>query len=192
MSRIGVYILKVFVDSDDEELKRLYEEKADEINKYYWNKSIKELDKYYDAGFDLYCPESGSVCYGDSIKINHRVKCSMKFVLDESADFGKKTLIDLNNVSYYTYPRSSTGSKTPLRLANSVGIIDAGYRGHLISVFDHIKPNEGSFHIEKYQRLMQVCSPNMTYPLIVELVNSEEELSGPTARGSGGFGSKGT
>ena len=191
MSRIGVYILKVFVDSDDAELKRLYNEKATEINKYYWNKSIKELDKYYDAGFDLYCPEGGSVSYGDSIKINHKVKCSMKFVLDESADWGKKTLVNLNNVSYYTYPRSSTGSKTPLRLANSVGIIDAGYRGHLISVFDHVKPKEDKFVIEKYQRLMQICSPNMTYPLIVELVETEEELSGPTIRGSGGFGSKG-
>jgi dUTP pyrophosphatase len=191
MSRIGVYILKVFVDSDDAELKRLYNEKATEINKYYWNKSIKELDKYYDAGFDLYCPEGGSVSYGDSIKINHKVKCSMKFVLDESADWGKKTLVNLNNVSYYTYPRSSTGSKTPLRLANSVGIIDAGYRGHLISVFDHVKPKEGEFVIEKYQRLMQICSHNMTYPLIVELVETEEELSGPTIRGSGGFGSKG-
>lgn len=191
MTSIGVYILKLFVDSDDNELCRLYKEKADEVNKYYWNKSIRNLDKYYDAGFDLYCPEGATVSYGNTLKINHKVKCSMAFVLDESADWGKETLIKLNNVSYYTYPRSSTGSKSPLRLANSVGIIDAGYRGHLISVFDHVKPNESEFVVEKYQRLMQICSPNMTYPLIVQIVSTEAELSGPTARGSGGFGSTG-
>ena len=33
---------------------------------------------------------------------------------------------------YYLYPRSSI-SKTPLRLANSVGIIDAGYRGNIMA-----------------------------------------------------------
>ena len=39
-------------------------------------------------------------------------------------------------VSYYLYPRSSVSTKTPLRLANSVGIIDSGYRGNIKAVFD--------------------------------------------------------
>ena len=39
---------------------------------------------------------------------------------------------------YYLYPRSSTGSKTPLRLSNSIGVIDSGYRGNLIACFDNI------------------------------------------------------
>ena len=34
------------------------------------------------------------------------------------------------NIGYYLYPRSSI-SKTPLILANSVGIIDSGYRGNI-------------------------------------------------------------
>ena len=47
------------------------------------------------------------------------------------------------NTGYYMYPRSSL-SKTKLRLANSVGIIDSGYRGNLIGMFDliNMKVNE--------------------------------------------------
>ena len=35
------------------------------------------------------------------------------------------------------FPRSSTGAKTTLRLSNSVGIIDSGYRGELGVLFDN-------------------------------------------------------
>ena len=35
-------------------------------------------------------------------------------------------------------PRSSI-SKTPLRLANAVGLIDAGYRGEIMAAVDNIK-----------------------------------------------------
>ena len=48
-------------------------------------------------------------------------------------------MIDSNNnyLSYYLYPRSSI-SKLNIRLANSVGIIDSGYRGKSIrSLFRH-------------------------------------------------------
>ena len=44
---------------------------------------------------------------------------------------------DEKNVSYYLYPRSSI-IKTPLRMSNSVGIIDAGYRGNIIGCVDNI------------------------------------------------------
>ena len=91
-------------------------------------------------------------------------------------------------VGYYLYPRSSTGTKTPLRLANSVGIIDSGYRGHIIAVFDNWK--EENYCIEPYQRMAQLCPPNLTYPMYVKIVESEEEL-GFTSRGTGGFGSTG-
>jgi len=93
-----------------------------------------------------------------------------------------------HSVGYYLYPRSSTGTKTPLRLANSVGIIDSGYRGHIIAVFDNWK--EENYYIEPYQRMAQLCPPNLTYPIYVQMVDSEEEL-GRTRRGAGGFGSTG-
>ena len=88
-------------------------------------------------------------------------------------------------VGYFLYPRSSTGTKTPLRLANSIGIIDAGYRGNYIAAFDNIR--EPVFTVERLQRLVQICPPNLTYPMRVELVEELEE----TERGAGGFGSTG-
>ena len=39
------------------------------------------------------------------------------------------------STGFYLHPRSSI-SKTKLRLANSTGIIDAGYRGHIMAMFD--------------------------------------------------------
>jgi len=88
-------------------------------------------------------------------------------------------------VGYFLYPRSSTGTKTPLRLANSIGIIDSGYRGNYIAAFDNIRSE--SFKVERLQRLVQICPPNLTYPLRVELVEELEQ----TTRGAGGFGSTG-
>ena len=91
-------------------------------------------------------------------------------------------------VGYYLYPRSSTGSKTPLRMANSVGIIDSGYRGNIIAVFDNWLDDD--YTVQASSRVVQLCPPNLTHPIVVRLVNEESEL-GVTTRGNGGFGSTG-
>ena len=100
---------------------------------------------------------------------------------------------------FYLYPRSSI-SKTRMRLANSVGIIDAGYRGDLIAAVDTIGLfgstdiwhvwKETLSPIKKYDRYFQVCAPDLS-PFLVHIVEREEELSPPTTRGHGGFGSTG-
>jgi dUTPase len=100
---------------------------------------------------------------------------------------------------FYLYPRSSI-SKTRMRLANSVGIIDAGYRGDLIAAVDTIGLfgstdiwhvwKETLSPIKKYDRYFQVCAPDLS-PFLVHIVDTAEDLSPPTARGSGGFGSTG-
>jgi dUTP pyrophosphatase len=98
------------------------------------------------------------------------------------------------SVGYHLYPRSSTGTKTPLRLANSVGIIDSGYRGNIIAVFDNWKTRtdrENSSHVvEEYDRVVQICPPDLTYPMRVLMVENDA-LLGTTERGEGGFGSTG-
>jgi dUTPase len=100
---------------------------------------------------------------------------------------------------FYLYPRSSI-SKTRMRLANSVGIIDSGYRGDIIAAVDSIGVfgsrdiwyiwKDTLFPIKKYDRYFQICSPNLS-PFIVHIVETEEELGEQTARGAGGFGSTG-
>jgi dUTP pyrophosphatase len=90
------------------------------------------------------------------------------------------------NTGYYMYPRSSL-SKTQLRLANSTGIIDAGYRGNLIAAFRNLYAD--SYTVEKYTRLVQICHPTLC-PIFVIFIKNDSDLSN-TARGNGGFGSTG-
>ena len=85
--------------------------------------------------------------------------------------------------AYYLFPRSSI-SKTPLRMANSIGLIDGGYRGEIIAMCDNIKSE--SYTAEKGQRLFQLVATDSS-PIHFELV---EELE-MTTRGTGGFGSTG-
>ena len=80
-------------------------------------------------------------------------------------------------------PRSSI-SKTPLRLANAVGLIDAGYRGEIMAAVDNIKGED--YTVEPNQRLFQLVAMNGS-PISFEIVN---ELS-KSSRGKGGFGSTG-
>ena len=87
-----------------------------------------------------------------------------------------------------------------MRLANSVGIIDAGYRGDLIAAVDTIGlfGSNDIWHIwketlspiKKYDRYFQVCAPDLS-PFLVHIVETEGELGAPTTRGTGGFGSTG-
>lgn len=136
-----------------------------------------------DAGFDLFSPEDLPVTGFTTVKINQGVKGTMEFFSGAGTALDRSVGVP---VGYYMYPRSSTGTKTPLRLANSVGIIDAGYRGNYIAVFDNWRGEV--FQVEKLQRLVQICPPNLTYPMRVELV---DDLGEPTLRGEGGFGSTG-
>lgn len=96
-------------------------------------------------------------------------------------------IIKEHPIPFKLYPRSSMGSKTPLRLANSVGVVDSGYRGHLMACVDcHGKEN---YHISQYDRLLQIVAFSGR-PIFVKLVENHNEL-GMTIRGDGGFGSTG-
>ena len=84
------------------------------------------------------------------------------------------------------FPRSSV-SKTKLQLANSVGVIDSGYRGSIMFKFRHLAWPHYLYTEETYNvgdRIGQLII--IPYPQIeFEEVN---ELS-TTERGTGGFGS---
>ena len=85
------------------------------------------------------------------------------------------------HVSYYLVPRSSI-SNTSFQMANSVGIIDAGYRGEIKAKVRNFNPNNAE--CLSPGRYFQIVSPDLT-PIKVNLV---EELT-ETARGASGFGS---
>ena len=168
-----IMVLKLYVDLNDNDLNEKYREAAN-----IHNNKLYDNPHHIDAGFDLFCPENKNFVSNKVNKLDHQVICSAK-------------IIDHNNNAYYTgyymYPRSSI-SKTNLRLANNVGIIDAGYRGHLIGMFDVINAN--TTPINRFDRYLQICAPGLI-PILVEMVGSVEELGEKTIRGDGGFGSTG-
>jgi dUTP pyrophosphatase len=164
--------LQLKVNVVDDVLVQKYIESANNHN----NNLINNI--FPDAGFNLLVPTT-TECYTNQInKIDFGVKCSA-------------TLISKNHMEitgYYMYPRSSTGSKTLLRLANSVGIIDSGYRGNLMGCFDVANYSENNTQtIQQYSSIIQICAPSLV-PIIVEIVG---ELDEDTERGEGGFGSTG-
>ena len=174
-------LLKIFVD-DSDELKHLYLQAAEKHN----NKIMNSPD-FIDAGFDLYVPptpndNSGRKYFNSNQvnKLDFKITCSAQMILENGKTF---------NSGYYMYPRSSL-SKTPLRLANSVGIIDAGYRGHLIGMFDVEKYDNNNFYCKDFDRYLQICAPGLV-PIRVVIVDTLEELGEKTERGDGGFGSTG-
>ena len=83
------------------------------------------------------------------------------------------------------FPRSSIGAKTTLRLSNSVGIIDSGYRGELGVLFDNT--SHGYVDIHKGDRVAQL----LVMPSYRFKANVVDELT-DSDRGTGGFGSSGT
>tara|TARA_Y100000389_G_scaffold150259_1_gene149806 strand:- start:5039 stop:5515 length:477 start_codon:yes stop_codon:yes gene_type:complete len=146
----------------------------DNIKKYYDNHSTFNEG---DSGLDLFFHEDKLIKSGKTLFIDFGIKCEMEQV-STSWDSDSEPL---PNLSYYLYPRSSI-SKTPLRMANSVGIIDAGYRGNIIAAVDNTSSED--YLIKAGQRLFQICSATLQpFDLIVV-----EELS-LSDRGTGGFGS---
>ena len=165
--------LKIYVENP--ELKQVY------VSAAFLHNAKLTASEHIDAGFDLFSPEKEPAYVKDKYKLDFGIKCSATMTTTTNPSF---------NTGYYMYPRSSL-SKTKFRLANCVGIIDSGYRGNLIGVFDVVQSEcESYFLIEKHDRLLQICAPALV-PIYVEIVDTFEELGGKTERGSGGFGSSG-
>ncbi len=81
-------------------------------------------------------------------------------------------------------PRSSTGIKTPLRIPNSMGIIDSDYRGEIKLIFTNT--GRKIFTAQKGRKLAQgIIMPIIRFPLI------SVDYLGETVRGTHGFGSTG-
>ena len=119
-----------------------------------------------DAGLDLFIAQEQTIKVGETALIKLQLACEPE-----------------NNQPYLLMPRSSI-AKTPLRLCNSIGLIDGGYRGEIMAAVDNIKAED--YTVKPNQRLFQLVAMNGA-PITFEIV---DELSDST-RGEGGFGSTG-
>lgn len=118
------------------------------------------------AGLDLYCP----------FHIKVPADSQKKIPLGIAVEIPKGHMGLL-------VPRSSM-SKTPLRCANSVGIIDADYRGEISIAYENISCSD--YMIFRGDRIAQL----IIVPIAVVDVEVAQTLS-KTERGAGGYGSTG-
>ena len=119
-----------------------------------------------DAGLDLYVIEDIEFLPFETKLIKLGISCE-----------------PIGGNAYYLMPRSSI-SKTPLRMSNSIGLIDGGYRGEIMACCDNIK--NYSYKVSKGDRLFQLVATDSS-EIKFKIVNELNESS----RGSGGFGSTG-
>ena len=119
-----------------------------------------------DAGIDLFIIEEQIIEPGVTARIHLGIACE-----------------NLDNKPYLLMPRSSI-SKTPLRQCNSIGLIDAGYRGEIMAACDNIKDYD--FSISKGDRLFQLVSADLS-----EIEFKITDNLSDSSRGKGGFGSTG-
>ncbi len=143
-------------------------------NHGHYNKEVEKPEG--DSGIDLFFPNSVRVPRKQSLLVDFEIQCEM--VVELPIDPTHFT-----NTSFQLVPRSSIW-RTPLRQSNSIGIIDAGYRGHLMVPVDNISNED--YIIKSGERLFQIVHPSLE-PIKVELVDEVSD----TERGSGGFGSTG-
>lgn len=159
----NIPVCRIFVQNND--MLNMYHERANDHNEKV-NNSL-----HPDSGFDLLQPKE---CELSPKSFSNKLGLGVV-----AAVFS-----DQKPMPFYLYPRSSI-SKTPMRMCNSVGIIDSGYRGELIAMVDVVKNQD--FIIKQRERYFQICMGDLS-PFYVEFVDSIENL-GFTERGSGGFGS---
>lgn len=121
-----------------------------------------------DAAADLYAMETVTLA---PHSLGNKIRTGVKIQLPECWQA-------------FILPRSSIGAKTPLRLSNSVGLIDSGYRGELGVLYDNIGDEEYTINAgDRIAQLLVMPSYRFQAKVVDILADSD--------RGEGGFGSSG-
>ena len=150
----------------------------DEVKQMYQNHSTYHAG---DSGLDLFIIQDEVIPAGQTKIVDLGICCQLQ---KQSFSWIFNKLISEKYYSYNMYPRSSV-SKTPLRLANGVGLCDAAYTGSLKAALHNTDP-VNDFTIKKGERYVQLAYFNLeeiSFKLVDELRD--------TTRGAGGFGSTG-
>jgi len=157
------------------------------VKKLHPNAVLPKRANSTDAGYDLVALDCGQIVRDNFIEYNSGIAIELPP--------GYHALI---------HPRSSISSHD-LILANSIGLVDNGYRGPILCRFKIVPPQkptedfsesggvtmEGQYQIPWFPKIY--CKGDRIAQLVIEKtvdveVQAVEELS-TTARGAGGFGS---
>ena len=139
-----------------------------------------------NAGYDLYCRQLTNIpnvaaAQGKGTLIPLGLKA--RLVKVTRIHVGHEFYEEERDSHFWLAPRSSI-FKTPLMMANSMGVIDKSYRGELMAP---VRSNGPEYNVQAGERLFQVVAPDMGWIRSVKIVDSLPD----TVRGEGGFGSTG-
>ena len=159
-------------------MKFLIKPHTDEVKEMYESHSTYHEG---DSGLDLFIVTDETIPAGETKLVDLGISCQLKGYKFSSRYHQNDTKLD-HYFSYNMYSRSSI-SKTSLRLANGVGLCDAGYTGKLKAALHNTGTTD--FTVKKGERYVQLARPDLG-EISFELVDSFERA---TSRGEGGFGS---
>jgi dUTP pyrophosphatase len=151
-------------------MKFLIKAQNSDVKKMYQNHSTYNN---FDSGLDLFIIGDVTIEGGETKLVKLGIQCQ----LQSKKWYGKEEYH-----GYLMFPRSSI-SKTPLRLANSVGLIDREYRGELMAAFHNT--GKTPYTLSKGERYVQLTRADLGY-INFEVVDALRD----TKRHSG-FGSSG-
>lgn len=159
--------MHLYIAPSNPTLKELYETAAKKYNDTPYSNR--------DSGFDLFC--DGEDIDDSYSKFANLIGQGCRALALDNVDSPR---------AYWLTPRSSI-SKTNMRMANSMGLMDATYRGIVKAA---LYSTTGVYSMSLHgQRLVQVVQPSL---LPWESVSIVEQLPGSnTLRDQGGFGSTG-
>lgn len=161
-------MLRLFIIPTSNAFAELYRSAADAYN----TTPVKERN----SGFDLFC-DAAAVA-----------QLTPNTILVDQGCRAVAVDADGSHRAYWLAPRSSI-SKTSWTLANSLGLIDATYRGVLKAALRD--PNPSQDKPEMHQRLVQAAPPDLRPWSEVIVVDELPAALAITSRGAGGFGSTG-
>lgn len=152
---------------------------SESVMQFYYDKAQMSVCAFSDSGLDIPTPKNHIIPAG---------ALSYKIPLGVRVQVRKGTTGE--PAASLLVPRSSTGSKTTLRLANSVGVIDAGYTGELAAIVDNVS-NTDAVHIQEGQRLFQLILPELIPPKVHIVDSIHAFVDDTNHRQDCGFGSTG-